>query len=155
MAPQRKLIILGFIASALWALLLLVLTAATYFAAKPFPEAVSGECPLLLNQLVPPLERQLSAFHPMFQQEIIYWNDANSGEKLSMFKGKTGAMSCGTINSRARFLKSRLDRGEIAPQLRIDFAVATKTLLVPIACIWTVIMMMFGLRLVRAKSGQA
>lgn len=148
MAMHRKLMTLGFIASALWALLLVVLTTATYFTAKPFPEAVSGECPLLLNQLVPPLERQLSAFHPMFQQEIIYWNDANSGEKLSIFTGKTGAMSCSTINSRARFLKSRFDRGVIAPQLRIDFVAAIKTLLVPIACIWTVIIMVFGLRLV-------
>lgn len=108
---------------AVWTIVLVALTALAMATAKPFRAALQEPCPALLNQLVPPLERALSAWHPIFHQEIVHWRDAASGEKLSIFyEGKRGARSCVSMKSSARYLISRLDRGEAYPVLRIDYA---------------------------------
>jgi len=123
---------------ATWTALVLILTARAYFAAPGFETALSQPCPILLNQLVPSVERSLQAWHSSWQLPIVVWVEGRSGKEITSFRPGALIMTCDSLEQRASLQLEEKRSGASNPRLHIMTGHLLGLILVPSAVIFAI-----------------
>lgn len=109
------------IASATWTVLVLILTMYRYAQTPPIEEVLSENCPQMLHQLVPSVERAIQAYDSRWGLPIVVWRDAKTGGELQMFRPGEASLHCSTLEQRGRLILERKRLGLAQPELTVNF----------------------------------
>jgi hypothetical protein len=107
------------VVSVLWGAVLIGLTVRLLASGPSFAEATSEHCPQLLLRPAPVLEKALLGIHPELFFKIVIWRDARTGAELSTFRKGEQALSCGTLEARAKIFQVAAQSGLIQPQVHL------------------------------------
>ena len=119
-----------------WVALVIGLTVHAYATAAPFDVALSGSCPILVNQLIPSIQQKLDSLNHF---PIISWIDRKKGERISTFRSWQRAASCTSLQQTARLLLERSQSGTIEPELKIEYINLLKLIIAPLIAIILVV----------------
>lgn len=105
------------VVSVIWGVVLVGLTLRLLASKPSFVASTSEPCPQLLLRPAPALEKALLDIHPKLYFKIVIWRDAKTGTELELYRKGEQALSCGTLEARAKMFQVSAQSGLIQPQV--------------------------------------
>lgn len=105
------------VVSTLWGVLLVGVTVKLLVSRPSFDLATSESCPQLLLRPIPALEEKLQYVHPQLVFKIVIWRDAKTGMELTPYRRGEQALSCSSLEARAKMFQTAAQSGLIQPQI--------------------------------------
>ncbi|MEW6426499.1 MAG: hypothetical protein AB1568_00545 [Thermodesulfobacteriota bacterium] len=81
-------------------------------------------------------EEDLSGMCPQLWKDFCSWHNSKTGEKLSLRIEGEKRVACETLMARATELKTKYLRGDIKPELRVDYAEVLLAIFLPVIIFW-------------------
>jgi hypothetical protein len=106
--------------STLWVGLIFALVANALVRAPSFKEAASVPCSQFLLPIAATAERALQRVDSRLFFPLVRWQDARSGETISTFRKGEQALSCETIEQRAKLFLMGERAGAIIPKVSVN-----------------------------------
>ena len=108
---------LGIIASLGWMVFIFALLGSTYSQIDNFDKATSGFCPRL-------------------SEPFVTWVDVKKNKEISIYRPGETSLNCRVISDRAKALRELYLRGEITPEMNIQYVNLVGAITVPIVLLW-------------------
>lgn len=117
--------------SSAWTFLVLALVLNAVLRAPSFEVAASEPCPQFLLPIAGPVERFLWRMDARLVVPFVQWKDAVSRERITTFRRHEQALSCTTMEYRARTFLAAAQAGLLTPRVSIHRGALALLVLVP------------------------
>lgn len=83
-------------------------------------------------------EEDLSGMCPHLWKDFCSWHDSKTDDKLSLLIEGEKSVVCETLRARATDLKTKYLRGDIKPELKVDYAGVLLAIILPVVIFWII-----------------
>jgi hypothetical protein len=131
MSKNPRWVSIWLVISAIWAAVAIASTARLMLTHPSFQVAASEECPQLMLRPWPELERRLQRLDSHLFFKVVVWRDAKTRREIVLYRKGEQALSCDTLELRAKLLLAGADAGIIRPQIYLRFNILAMLIIFP------------------------
>lgn len=114
-----------------WAILIFALAGLAMVRAPSFEVAASEPCTQFLLPMAAPVEQALMQLDSRLFLPVVQWKDARTRERITTFRRNEQALSCTTMEQRARQFVAAANAGLVTPRVSVDRKALAMLVLLP------------------------